>query len=61
MTLRGRSYELIGAASWLSWSPTWGKVPCMKENYPGVFARITSMLSWINMTTENDWQTCERM
>ena len=50
-TAEGASYELVGAVSW-------GNGPCTSRDYPGVYARVTSMIDWINVTTSSDWSSC---
>ena len=52
-TGKGLTYEVIGAVSW-------GIGPCASQKFPGVYAKITTSLDWIEKTTQNDWNSCPR-
>jgi len=47
------TYEVIGLVSW-------GESPCGGPEYPGVKARVTTVLKWIRSTTRRGWNTCLR-
>merc|ERR1712215_190807 len=50
----GGYYELVGVSSWKS-------NDCLVNTaMPSVFARVTTIIRWINENTKDDWTSCPR-
>ena len=49
-TTPGQNYQLIGVVSW-----GWG---CADPRYPGVYARVTSQLTWIQSFLSQSGKSC---
>jgi len=48
----GQNYELIGVVSW--------GIGCGEKEYPGVYARVSSVLDWININSDASINSCPR-